>query len=99
MTGGRRCRTAGWFLGAANGDPERFADADAFDPDRPGNAPLSFGAGAHYRLGAPLARFEAQVALPALQRRSRGSRRPARRSVAIGSRCAAGRRFPSGWAP
>src|SRR4051812_48232093 len=57
------------FLGAANRDPERFADADTFDQERPGKAPLSFGAGAYHCLGAPPARLAAQVARPALLRR------------------------------
>ncbi|WP_031064201.1 cytochrome P450 [Streptomyces sp. NRRL WC-3742] len=54
------------LLGSANRDESRYPDPDRFDPDRPVAANLAFGAGAHYCLGAVLARMEAEIAFPAL---------------------------------
>lgn len=49
---------------AANHDPDQFASPDAFTPGRR-NAlqQVSFGAGPHFCLGAPLARLELEVML------------------------------------
>ncbi|MGG8406598.1 cytochrome P450 family protein [Streptomyces sp. 12297] len=53
---------------AATGrDPQLHGeDADRFDITRPNKTHLSLGHGAHFCMGAPLARMEAAVALPAL---------------------------------
>ena len=57
------------FLGAANRDPRRYADADAFDITRRGIRHLGFGIGPHYCLGQALARMETAIALGTLLRR------------------------------
>ncbi|WP_204009490.1 cytochrome P450 [Sphaerimonospora thailandensis] len=57
------------ILAAGNRDPVRFPQPHRFDPDRPDIQPLSFGAGAHFCLGAPLSRMEARIAMPRLLRR------------------------------
>lgn len=57
------------ILGAANHDPEQFADPERLDVGRAENRHLSFGFGIHFCLGAPLAKLEAEIVLAALVRR------------------------------
>lgn len=53
--------------GAANRDPAHFEEPDEFRLDRPNTkGHMTFGKGAHFCLGAPLARLEATTVLPML---------------------------------
>jgi len=62
----RRGQLTVCLLGAANRDPERFAEPDRLDVARADRGHLAFGLGPHVCLGAPLARLEAEIALAGL---------------------------------
>jgi cytochrome P450 PksS len=53
-------------IGSANRDALHFDLPDTLDLRRERNRHLAFGLGAHYCLGAPLARLEAQIAITTL---------------------------------
>ncbi len=56
-------------IGAANHDPAVFEDPERLDLGRDPNPHLAFGFGAHFCLGAQLARLEGEIALRAILER------------------------------
>ncbi len=71
------------MLASANRDERRFPEPNALDLARTPNKHVAFGFGAHYCVGAPLARMEAKAALLGVLRRFpalalRGERRALR---------------------
>ena len=60
------------ILAAANLDPQKYPDPLTFKPERNEAPNLSFGAGIHFCIGAPLARLELNIALPILFQRLPG---------------------------
>jgi cytochrome P450 len=76
--GGQRIpkgQTVVLMIGSANRDPAQFPEPDRLDVRRQENRHLTFGMGAHFCLGAPLGRLEAQLALGTLLRRFPGLKR------------------------
>jgi cytochrome P450 PksS len=61
-------------IASANRDERQFADPDKLEITREPNKHLAFGLGAHYCLGAALARLEGQLAIGTLLRRAPGLR-------------------------
>jgi cytochrome P450 len=62
------------LFGSANRDPARFGRPDELDLARVENPHVTFGAGIHFCLGAPLARIELAASFGTLLRRAPGMR-------------------------
>ncbi|WP_328900977.1 cytochrome P450 [Streptomyces sp. NBC_00441] len=62
------------LFGSANRDPARFAAPDTLDLARRENPHITFGAGIHFCLGAPLARVELAASFGELLRKAPGLR-------------------------
>lgn len=67
--GGQIIEPGDWvclWIGSANRDEEVFEAADEFRPDRSPNPHLSFGAGPHYCIGAPISRAGLRIVVDEL---------------------------------
>jgi len=70
----RQGQIAFQMVNAANRDPAYFAEPDRFDIRRQKNRHIAFGMGAHFCVGAALARTEAQIVFSTLMARMPGIR-------------------------
>ncbi|MCI2419755.1 cytochrome P450 [Saccharopolyspora sp. K220] len=61
-------------INAANRDQSAYSDAETFDPEREERAHLGFGHGAHFCIGASLARTELRIVFATLAQRLPGLR-------------------------
>ncbi|GAA4829329.1 cytochrome P450 [Actinomycetospora corticicola] len=61
-------------INAANRDPQAFADAEEFEPEREERAHVGFGHGGHFCIGASLARTELRTVFRTLATRLPGLR-------------------------
>ncbi|RRO15431.1 cytochrome P450 [Saccharopolyspora rhizosphaerae] len=61
-------------INSANRDDSAYADAETFNPDREERTHLGFGHGAHFCIGASLARTELRIVFETLARRLPGLR-------------------------
>jgi pimeloyl-[acyl-carrier protein] synthase len=71
----RKGQMVGVILGAANRDPMAFREPNRLDLARSPNPHVAFGRGIHFCIGAPMARIEGQIAIPALLARFPGLHR------------------------
>ena len=65
----RRGEPVSVLLSSANRDEQQFPEPDRLEITRQNSKHLSFGAGIHYCLGAPLARLEGEIAIQTLLHR------------------------------
>ena len=84
-------------FGSANRDPRQFTDPDELRFDRSDSSQVGFGHGAHFCLGAPLARIELQEGLRALITRLPGLRVAGEIEWKIDMPVHGPRRMPIGW--
>jgi aromatic O-demethylase, cytochrome P450 subunit len=88
----------GLMIGSANRDPQRFAEPDVYDLDRPSATHVAFGYGTHFCIGHSIARVLGQVVLEEMAATMPGLRLdPDREPVVHGWAVRGARTLPVRW--